>query len=98
MVNLALAWLRGQTDMKNKVMHHPPMVKDDFQITEPLKPSFTGGGGIFTIVHSLEDSLGSVVVFDYGARSILGCEAFRNAIESPCSRARKRRNYLLKNL
>lgn len=73
------------------------MVKDDFQITELLKPSFTGGD-ILTIVHSLEDSLGSVVVFDYGARSILGCEAFRNAIESPCSRARKRRNYLLKNL
>ena len=59
-------------------MHHPPMVKNDFQITELLKPPFTGGGNILTIVHSLEDSLGSVVVFDYGAR--------------------KRKNYLLKNL
>lgn len=29
--------------MKNKVMHHPPMVKDDFQITELPEPPFTGG-------------------------------------------------------
>jgi len=54
------------------------MVKNDFQITELLKQPFMGGGNILTIVHSLEDSLGSMVVFDYGAR--------------------KRRNYLLKNL
>ncbi|HCP39165.1 MAG: hypothetical protein CMI66_08165 [Pedosphaera sp.] len=84
--------------MKNKVMHHPPMVKDDFQITELPEPPFTGGGNILTIVHSLEDSFGSMMVFDYGARSILGCKAFRNAIKSPCSRARKRKNHLLKNL
>jgi len=43
MMNLALAWLRGQAVMKNMVMHHPPMVKDDFQITELLKPPFSGG-------------------------------------------------------